>query len=81
MTASAQAAHATPAQPEAAPKFVGRHQGLKIYQDEDGFCAQNGDDYAADNEPTLDAAKAAIDDYFAGTQFGPLNGFFTGADQ
>jgi hypothetical protein len=48
--------------------FVARHQGLKIYQSEDGFSACNGSDFAADNAETLEGAKGQIEDYWADAQ-------------
>lgn len=56
--------------------FKIKYAGLWIIRGEDGYCAQNGHEYAADNEPTLEGAKAAIDDYWAGDEHGPLNGIF-----
>lgn len=44
--------------------FVCRYTGLNIYKTEDGYCAKNGHDYAADNAETLEEAKAQIDDYW-----------------
>lgn len=59
---------------------VARHAGLTILEGPDGFCACNGPDFAADNEETLEDAKVAIDRYWQGDQFGPLNGFFHGGN-
>lgn len=62
------------------PYFVETHAGLRIFRDEEcGYYAENGSDcfgYA----DTVEEIRAEIDDYWQGTEHGPLNGFFTGAD-
>lgn len=59
-----------------ADRFVETHAGLRIYQsEEDGFHASNGSDcfgYA----DTVEEIRAEIDDYWQGTEHGPLNGIF-----
>lgn len=56
--------------------YVTRYKNMAIYRSEDGYSACNGPDFAADNEPTLEDAKASIDAYWEETQFGEANGFF-----
>lgn len=53
------------------------YQGLAIrFDPDDGYWAENGCDQLGYAD-TIDELKAEIDDYWGGTEHGPLNGFFT----
>lgn len=57
---------------------VGRHKGLVLMFDvAEGYHASNGADSFGYHD-NIDDLKAEIDDYWSGTEHGPLNGFFTG---
>jgi hypothetical protein len=58
---------------------VETHAGLRIYLSEEGYWAENGADSFGYHE-TLADIREEIDDYWQGTEHGPLNGYFTGAD-
>lgn len=45
-------------------RYIERYRGMIIFKDRDGYTAQNGPDYAADNEETLDDARNAIERYW-----------------
>ena len=61
-------------------KKVGTYKGLTVYHEEgEGYYAENGPDCFGYHDD-IDELHAEIDDYWQGSEHGPLNGFFTGAD-
>lgn len=60
-------------------RYIETHASLRIYADDDGFYATNGCDQFGYHD-TVEALRDEIDDYWQGSEHGPLNGIFTGAN-